>query len=229
MAQTLKKKILAVKDLKPMKDNVKKHPVWQIERLVHSISTYSEKEPVLLQPLVVDEKNTVLIGNGRLEAIKQLEWKKVEVIVKDGLSKEQKKALSILDNKSISTEWNEDILAQQLPELDDLALDTGFSEKEIRDLIKKIGIKIHRYSSGHSVEKEKDKEFDQITAIDFFKIIKMIGIINSYENSDIKDFYEEYGQWSRVKVDNEIENHFSRKKKDLYQLPFSSQGQGPRL
>jgi ParB-like chromosome segregation protein Spo0J len=137
VASVLKKKVIAVKELKPMKDNVKKHPIWQIERLVHSISTYSEKEPVLLQPLVVDEKNTVLIGNGRLEAIKQLEWKKVEVIIKSGLSKEQKKALSILDNKSISTEWNEDLLAQQLPELDDLALDTGFSEKEIRDLIKK--------------------------------------------------------------------------------------------
>lgn len=133
----LKKKVVSVSDLKPMKDNVKKHPVWQIEKLVHSISTYSNEEPYLLQPLVIDELNTVLIGNGRLEAIKQLEWKNVEVIVKDGLSKDQKRALSILDNKSISLEWNEDILAQQLPILSDLSLDTGFSEKEIHDLIKK--------------------------------------------------------------------------------------------
>ena len=134
----LKKKVVSVSDLKPMKDNVKKHPVWQIEKLVHSISTYSNEEPYLLQPLVIDELNTVLIGNGRLEAIKQLEWKNVEVIVKDGLSKDQKRALSILDNKSISLEWNEDILAQQLPILSDISLDTGFSEKEIHDLIKKM-------------------------------------------------------------------------------------------
>jgi len=135
--QNLKKKVIAVKDLKKMKDNAKKHPAWQIERLVFSISTYSNKEPYLLQPLVVDEKNTVLIGNGRLEAIQQLQWKKVEVIVKEGLSNDQKKALSILDNKSISTEWNDDILAQQLPELSSKALETGFTEKEIHDLLKK--------------------------------------------------------------------------------------------
>lgn len=121
-----------------MKDNAKKHPAWQIERLVFSISTYSNKEPYLLQPLVVDEKNTVLIGNGRLEAIQQLQWSKVEVIVKEGLSEDQKKALSILDNKSISTEWNDDILAKDLPMLSEKAIETGFTEKEIKDLLTKM-------------------------------------------------------------------------------------------
>tara|TARA_B100001245_G_C22734675_1_gene356489 strand:- start:108 stop:746 length:639 start_codon:yes stop_codon:yes gene_type:complete len=133
----LAKKIANVSELKPMKDNVKKHPAWQIERLVYSISTYSSTEPKLLQPLVVDEKDVVMIGNGRLEAIKQLGWNKVEVIVKDGLSNDQKKALSILDNKSISTEWNEEILVKQLPELSQKSIETGFTEKEIHDLLKK--------------------------------------------------------------------------------------------
>lgn len=136
--ENLKKKIISVKDLKKMKDNAKKHPAWQIERLVFSISTYSNKEPYLLQPLVVDEKNTVLIGNGRLEAIQQLQWSKVEVIVKEGLSEDQKKALSILDNKSISTEWNDDILAKDLPMLSEKAIETGFTEKEIKDLLTKM-------------------------------------------------------------------------------------------
>lgn len=110
--------------------------------MVFSISTYSNNEPHLLQPLVVDENNVVLIGNGRLEAIKQLGWKKVEVIVKDGLNADQKKALSILDNKSISLEWNEDILVKELPILSDKSYETGFSEKEIRDLIKKLSINV---------------------------------------------------------------------------------------
>lgn len=137
----LDKKIVEVELLKPMKDNAKKHPAWQIEKLVFSISTYSNNEPHLLQPLVVDENNTVLIGNGRLEAVKQLGWEKVEVIVKKGLSEDQKKALSILDNKSISMEWNEDILVKDLPALSDKALETGFSEKEIKDLINKLNKK----------------------------------------------------------------------------------------
>jgi len=134
---SLTKKVVDISELKPMKDNVKKHPAWQIEKLIHSITTYSNEEPKLLQPLVVDEKDMVIIGNGRLEAVKQLGWRKVEVIVKEGLTKDQKKALSILDNKSISTEWNEELLVQQLPDLSEKALETGFTEKEIRDLMKK--------------------------------------------------------------------------------------------
>ena len=137
MLSELVKKIIPVSELSPMKDNAKKHPAWQIEKLVFSISTYSKDEPHLLQPLVVDEKNIVLIGNGRLEAIKQLGWQTVEVIVKDGLTEDQKRALAILDNKSISLEWNEDILVKELPDLADKALETGFSEKEIQNLLMK--------------------------------------------------------------------------------------------
>lgn len=138
----MKKTVVDVDQLQPLVGNAKKHPAWQIEKLVFSISTYSNNEPHLLQPLVVDENNVVLIGNGRLEAIKQLGWKKVEVIVKDGLNADQKKALSILDNKSISLEWNEDILVKELPILSDKSYETGFSEKEIRDLIKKLSINV---------------------------------------------------------------------------------------
>jgi len=120
-------------DLKPMKDNVKNHPTWQIERIVYSIEKYG-----YLQKIVVDEENTILIGHGRYEALKEMGWDELEVEVKEGLTEKEKKALAILDNKSISLEWNEDVLARDLPKLADDALETGFSEKEIKDLIAKM-------------------------------------------------------------------------------------------
>ena len=137
MGTELKKKIAKVDEIKPMKDNAKKHPSWQIEKLVQSINQSRVKEPELLQPIVVDENNVIIMGHGRLQAVKELGWQRVEVIVRDGLTNDQKKALAILDNKSVSLEWDEDILAKELPKLADAALETGFSEKEIKDLIAK--------------------------------------------------------------------------------------------
>ena len=179
----LKKKIVSVSDLSPMKDNAKKHPAWQIEKLVFSISTYSKDEPHLLQPLVVDEKNTVLIGNGRLEAIKQLGWQTVEVIVKDGLTEDQKKALSILDNKSVSLEWNEDILVKELPDLADKALETGFSEKEIQNLLMKANKAIEENveQPTYDMTPQLYEKYDYIllffdNEIDFLNASQLVGL-----------------------------------------------------
>ena len=179
---TLTKKVAIVSELSHLKDNVKKHPAWQIERLIHSISTYSEEEPKLLQPLVIDEKNVVLIGNGRLEAVKQLGWKKVEVVVKEGLTEDQKKALAILDNKSISTEWNEDLLAKQLPDLVDKALETGFSEKEIKDLLTKSSkLIIDENEPTYDLTPQLYEKYDYIlmffdNEIDFLNASQLLGL-----------------------------------------------------
>lgn len=133
----LRTEIYQVADLKPMPKNTKKHPKWQIEKIIQSISKYSKDEPKLLQPIVVDEKKMIIIGHGRLEAIKELKWDTVECVIKDGLSEDEKVALSILDNKSTSLEYDEDLLAKVLPELSKKAIETGFSEREIAELVEK--------------------------------------------------------------------------------------------
>lgn len=133
-------KIVDVADLKPLKGNAKKHPSWQIEKLVTSMQTSKEVEPHLSQNLVVDEELTVIWGNGRFQAIgpENLNWQKVQVHQKFGLTDMEKRALAILDNKSISTEWDETILATELPLLAEQSLETGFSEKEIKELLIKM-------------------------------------------------------------------------------------------
>jgi hypothetical protein len=120
-----------------MKNNPKLHPSWQIEKIVQSIQNARSVEPKLLQTICVDENMVVLIGNGRTIGIRQLGWKKVEVNVIEGLTEDEKMQLAILDNKSISLEWDEDLLAKALPKLSDKGLETGFSEKEIMDIVAK--------------------------------------------------------------------------------------------
>jgi len=101
-----------------------------------------EKEPKLSQSLVVDEDLMVLWGNGRYESIgpENLNWETVEVHQKFGLTPKEKMGLAILDNKSVSTEWDDTILARELPLLSEEGIEHGFNEKEIKTILAKVSV-----------------------------------------------------------------------------------------
>ena len=67
----------AIKDLKSHPLNAEIYQLSGIEDLAASIEQVG-----LLAPLVVNTENQVISGHRRLQAIKQLEWKSVEVIVR---------------------------------------------------------------------------------------------------------------------------------------------------
>jgi len=91
------------------------------------------------QPIVVDEDMVILVGHTRLKAARRLGLATVPVHVAEGLTRAQKKAYRIADNRlNDLAEWNEELLAI---ELEDLKLDgydvelTGFSETEMSRLL----------------------------------------------------------------------------------------------
>ena len=51
-------------------------------------------------PIVVDEDGVILAGHTRYRALKKLKRKEAEVIVKAGLTEEQKRKYRLLDNKT---------------------------------------------------------------------------------------------------------------------------------
>ena len=73
----------AVEDLKPHPLNAEIYQLSGIEDLAESIEQVG-----LLEPLVVNTENQVISGHRRLQAIKQLEWKSVEVIVRKDIPQE---------------------------------------------------------------------------------------------------------------------------------------------
>lgn len=85
---------LKLSELQPAKKNTRMHPPEQIREYKRSLMKFGQTKPV-----VIDENNNILIGNGLYMAIKELEWDEVACICKSGLSDKDKKKLMLADNR----------------------------------------------------------------------------------------------------------------------------------
>lgn len=111
--------------IKPYEKNAKKHPKKQIKQVADSI-----KEFGFNQPIVVDKNNVVIVGHGRLEAAKLLNLKEVPVLRVD-LTDVQAKAYRLADNKLNESEWETNLVIDELKELNLQGFDielTGFDK-----------------------------------------------------------------------------------------------------
>lgn len=118
--------------VKPYARNAKKHDDKQIANVAESIKQFGWQ-----QPIVCDADGVIIIGHCRLLAAKKLGLKKVPVKTVDNLSEEQVKKLRALDNKLNESDWDFDLLAEDIGELDfsgfdiDWGLPADVDEKEI--------------------------------------------------------------------------------------------------
>lgn len=118
--------------LKPDPRNARTHPKRQVEQLVQSIREFGFTNPVL-----VDECDVLIAGHGRLRAAKQFGLTEIPTITLKGLTKSQKKALRLADNKiALNAGWDLEVLKLELDEIGSLDVDfdlslTGFSSGEI--------------------------------------------------------------------------------------------------
>ena len=130
---SLKVEIRRIADLVPYDRNPRTHTDQQIAQIAASISTFGWTNPILVGP-----DNLIIAGHARWLAARQLEMLEAPVIVLDGLSKAQRKALVIADNRlALSAGWDEEMLRLELEDLrlDDFEVDLlGFDSKELDDL-----------------------------------------------------------------------------------------------
>ena len=103
----------------------------------------SIKEYGWRQPIVVDEERVIIAGHTRLMAAQRLGLDKVPVHIATGLTPQQVKAYRLADNRvAAEAEWDEDLLALELGELNDGGYDlgiTGFNPAELDKLLREGG------------------------------------------------------------------------------------------
>ena len=117
--QIIQKKLA---DIVPYAKNTKKHNETQIKNVAESIKKYG-----WVQPIVIDNDGTIVIGHCRALAAEKLGIEEVPCVVVSDLTEEEINALRIVDNKTNESPWDFDLLSAELPEIDLSDFDFDFN------------------------------------------------------------------------------------------------------
>lgn len=117
-------------DLIPYVNNARTHSEQQVLQIAASIKEFGFNSPVL-----VDGENGIIAGHGRVLAAKKLNLDDVPTIELKHLTKTQKKAYILADNRlALNSGWDNDLLALELGKLSDDGFDLdllGFDDTEL--------------------------------------------------------------------------------------------------
>ncbi len=117
-----------VSDLKPNPNNLKLHPLSQIEQLVASFEKFGFNDPI-----GIDEDDNILEGHGRYEAALSAKLNEVPVVIVSGLNAEEKVAYAITHNQT--------------------TLNTGMDREAVRNEFQSLDVKEEDYMSvGYSAD-----------------------------------------------------------------------------
>ena len=123
-----------VASLIPHARNAKQHSDAQVAQIAASIREFGWGAPV-----IVDGKNNIVAGHGRVLAARKLGMAEVPVVPMAHLTDIQRRALILADNKiGENAAWENELLGLELAELQAAGFDlelTGFSEDEWNELI----------------------------------------------------------------------------------------------
>lgn len=156
----MKQLTMKLKDLVRPERNIRIHTEKQLEEFERSVRMFGQ-----IRPIVVDENNVILAGNGLYETLLRMNKEDALVYKYEDLTEAQKKKLMIADNKifSLGIE-NLDTLNEFLEELEgDLDI-PGFDEDILRQMVAdadEITEKISEYGTLDEEEVRKIKEANE--------------------------------------------------------------------
>src|ERR1022692_878776 len=118
----------------PFARNPRTHSEAQVAQIAASITEFGFNNSIL-----VDTKDGIIAGHGRLLAARKLGLTEVPVIVLDHLNEAQKRAYIIADNQlALNAGWDDELLRSELAALqqEDFNLDLiGFDDRDLSKLL----------------------------------------------------------------------------------------------
>ena len=126
--QTIK---MNIADLRHPEKNVRNHSQKQIKEMKRSLEKFGQ-----FRPIVVDEKNIILCGNGLVTAMREMGYTEADVLKYNHLSEKDKKKLMIADNQiaSLGTD-NFSVIEEFIKSLDGDIDGPGYDEEMLKTLI----------------------------------------------------------------------------------------------
>lgn len=215
---------VSIDSIFPYAFNNRKHSETQVSRIAKSIKDFGFN-----QPIVIDEDNEILVGHGRYFASKKLGLEFVPTVKIENLSKTDKKAYRILDNKlQNDSEWDLENLALELDSLKEndfdlleWGLDDLLPEDEQKQEVKEddyngetpedenvfvklgdlIELDSHRVLCGDSTEESNYKILIDNQEIDLLLTDPPYGVSYSDKNTFLNAFDE--GNRNQSKIEND--------------------------
>lgn len=104
-----------ITSLRPDPANARKHDDRNLTAIASSLEKFGQRKPIVVTP-----DSIVVAGNGTLEAAKSLGWTQIAIArTPVGWTWDQIKAFALADNRTAElAEWDDNVLAEQLLELD---------------------------------------------------------------------------------------------------------------
>ena len=143
-----------ISELKHPDRNVRMHTDKQIAEFQRSVKMFGQ-----IRPIVIDENNIILAGNGLYETLVSLNYTEADCYVVEGLSEKEKKKLMLSDNRIFDLGVDDmsafDAFIQELG--DDLDV-PGFDEDLLKSIIADADEVDEMMSSYGLVDEDKKEE-----------------------------------------------------------------------
>ena len=152
---------MKISELVHPEKNVRNHSQKQIKEMMRSLEKFGQ-----FRPVVVDEKNIILCGNGIITAMREMGYTEADVLKYDHLSDKDKKKLMIADNQiaSLGTD-NFAVMEEFIKSLDGDLDVPGYDEEMLRALVlddEELEKEVLSYGSFSSNQIDEIKRFEGV-------------------------------------------------------------------
>jgi DNA modification methylase len=127
----MKLETLAISNLTLDPNNARTHDNANLEAIAGSLTQFGQRKPI-----VIDQNNVVVAGNGTVTAAQSLGWTEIQAVrVPADWDADRIKAFALADNRTAELAgWNQEVLNQQLRELEEVGIEVASFGFEVPDI-----------------------------------------------------------------------------------------------